>query len=216
MLAPGDDHARRDVHQARPGDEHAARSVRAARSSSSCARSRTACRRSRSAKVKATIEAELGKPMTRAVLASSTRSRSPRRASRRSTARASSDGREVAVKVLRPGVRRQVERDKAILIGGARADRAPPEVARSTIRSATPGTSSTRSTIRPTSASRPRTTPASARTSPAGRTSRFPEVYDELLRRARADDGVHPRHEGRRAAAADAAISATSSPRPCA
>lgn len=30
------------------------------------------------------------------------------------------DGREVAVKVLRPGVRRQVERDKAILLGGAR------------------------------------------------------------------------------------------------
>ncbi|HEY4240595.1 MAG TPA: AarF/UbiB family protein [Kofleriaceae bacterium] len=30
------------------------------------------------------------------------------------------DGREVAVKVLRPGVRRQVERDAAILIGGAR------------------------------------------------------------------------------------------------
>ncbi|MBC7976832.1 MAG: AarF/ABC1/UbiB kinase family protein [Myxococcales bacterium] len=29
-------------------------------------------------------------------------------------------GREVAVKVLRPGVRRQVERDKAILLGGAR------------------------------------------------------------------------------------------------
>ncbi|MEJ7600845.1 MAG: AarF/UbiB family protein [Kofleriaceae bacterium] len=31
-----------------------------------------------------------------------------------------SDGREVAVKVLRPGVRRQVERDQAILLGGAR------------------------------------------------------------------------------------------------
>ena len=30
------------------------------------------------------------------------------------------DGREVAVKVLRPGVRRQVERDAAIMIGGAR------------------------------------------------------------------------------------------------
>lgn len=30
------------------------------------------------------------------------------------------DGREVAVKVLRPGVRRQVERDQAILLGGAR------------------------------------------------------------------------------------------------
>jgi ubiquinone biosynthesis protein len=30
------------------------------------------------------------------------------------------DGREVAVKVLRPGVRRQVERDKAILLGGAK------------------------------------------------------------------------------------------------
>jgi ubiquinone biosynthesis protein len=30
------------------------------------------------------------------------------------------DGREVAVKVLRPGVRRQVERDKAILLAGAR------------------------------------------------------------------------------------------------
>jgi ubiquinone biosynthesis protein len=30
------------------------------------------------------------------------------------------DGREVAVKVLRPGVRRQIERDRAILLGGAR------------------------------------------------------------------------------------------------
>lgn len=70
------------------------------------------------AKVKKTIEGELGKPMSHVF--SSFDEKPVAAASVAQVHRANlKDGREVAVKVLRPGVRRQVERDKAILLGGA-------------------------------------------------------------------------------------------------
>ena len=70
------------------------------------------------AKVKKTIESELGKPLHHVF--SQFDERPVAAASVAQVHRANlKDGREVAVKILRPGVRRQVERDKAILLGGA-------------------------------------------------------------------------------------------------
>jgi ubiquinone biosynthesis protein len=70
------------------------------------------------AKVKKTIEVDLGKPMSQVFSAFDEKPVAA--ASVAQVHRANlKDGREVAVKVLRPGVRRQVERDKAILLGMA-------------------------------------------------------------------------------------------------
>jgi ubiquinone biosynthesis protein len=70
-------------------------------------------------RVQATVEGELGRPLAQVF----------REFEHRPVAAASvaqvhrahlHDGREVAVKVLRPGVRRRIERDKALLLAGAR------------------------------------------------------------------------------------------------
>ncbi|MFT3699016.1 MAG: AarF/UbiB family protein [Kofleriaceae bacterium] len=71
------------------------------------------------AKVQRTIEADLGKPLTE--LFSEFDEKPVAAASVAQVHRArTKDGHEVAVKILRPGVRRQVERDAVLLIGLAR------------------------------------------------------------------------------------------------
>ncbi|HET9988784.1 MAG TPA: AarF/UbiB family protein, partial [Kofleriaceae bacterium] len=70
-------------------------------------------------KVRAAIEADLGKPLSE--LFSEFDEKPVAAASVAQVHRARlKDGREVAVKILRPGVRRQVERDAVLLIGLAR------------------------------------------------------------------------------------------------
>jgi ubiquinone biosynthesis protein len=70
-------------------------------------------------KVKAVIEADLGKPLGELFAEFDERPVAAASVAQVHRARLA-DGREAAVKVLRPGVRRQVERDRAILIGLAR------------------------------------------------------------------------------------------------
>jgi len=80
------------------------------------------------AKAKKTIEAELGKPLTEVfsefdeqpIAAASVAQVHRARLKGSGHGPDKTAGQEVAVKVLRPGVRRQIERDKAILLAGAK------------------------------------------------------------------------------------------------
>jgi len=70
--------------------------------------------------VAATVERELGRPLDAVFVEFAPAPVAAASVAQVHHARLRDGGREVAVKVLRPGVRRQVERDKAILLGLAR------------------------------------------------------------------------------------------------
>ncbi len=71
-------------------------------------------------RVRQTVEADLGKPLEEVFAEFDDKPVAAASVAQVHRARLRDGGREVAVKVLRPGVRRQVRRDKAILLGGAR------------------------------------------------------------------------------------------------
>jgi len=73
------------------------------------------------AKIKAMIEQDLGKPISEVFSEFDDKPVAAASVAQVHRARLKDGGKEVAVKVLRPGVRRKVERDQAIMLGFARA-----------------------------------------------------------------------------------------------
>ena len=196
--ARGADRARPDVHQARPGAEHADRPRRARGRRSSCASCRRTCPADPPDVVRATIEADLGRPLEEAFAAFELEPLASASVAQAHVA-ALGDGTEVVVKVQHAGI--HADGRGATSTSSTRSPPSPRSTTRRSRCTGRAGWSSScggPSRASSTSCARRPCSTRCARTSPARTTCVIPRPVPGAVRAAGADDDAPARAAARR------------------